>query len=202
MSRILRRRFRNQSSPSGAIATANPTYIWTAVPSATFYRLSILSNGGAASLWWYSPLEAGCQTAAQCSTTPPANLQNGTTEWQVQSWTASGHSDWSAPLVLNVGAAAPSAPTLVSPSGTTSASPQFVWNASPTATYYYIHVNDPTGLRIDRWLKPEQIGCASGAICTLDGGVTLAAGAGTWAVIAWNPAGYSAWAPAMAFTVP
>jgi hypothetical protein len=189
--------------PSGATATANPTYTWTAVPSAVFYRLSIRSNGGTPSLWWYSPLEAGCQSGTTCSATPQANLQNGTADWRVQSWTSAGHSDFSAALSLTVGsAAAPSMPALVSPTGTTTASPQFVWNASANATYYYIHVRDVTGLRVDRWLKPEQVGCASGTVCTLDAGVTLTSGAGTWEVIAWNPAGYSGWTPTISFTVP
>jgi hypothetical protein len=188
--------------PSGAISTATPTYTWNVVLSATFYRLSIKGNGGTASFWWYSRLEAGCQTGTQCSATPAANLQNGAAEWQVQSWTANGHSDWSAAVVLTVNAAAPLVPTLVSPSGTTSASPQFVWNASPNATYYYIHVRDVTGLRIDRWLKPAQVGCASGTICALDGDMTLTTGAASWEVIAWNPRGYSGWTPAMAFAVP
>ena len=83
-----------------------------------------------------------------------------------------------------------------------SASPPFQWNASANATLYYIRAFDHTGLRVDKWLTPSQVGCVSGGVCTLAAGVTLASGAGSWQVIAYNPTGYSPWSSTQAFVVP
>jgi hypothetical protein len=188
--------------PSGAIVTTDATYVWNPVPGAVLYRLSIRSNGGSPAYWWFSPADAGCQATSPCHATPPANLADGTAEWQVQAWTANGSSSWSAPLAVTLAVTAPPAPVLLSPTGTVSASTLFTWNASARATLYYIRVTDPAGVRIDRWLRPEQVGCLSGTgVCTLDAGITLSAGAGTWKMIAWNARGYSDWTAERAFVV-
>jgi len=104
---------------------------------------------------------------------------------------------------LTVTIPAPPAPGPISPNGLASASPAFTWNASAGATLYYIRADDSTGLRVDRWLTPAQVGCASGTgICTFNPGVTLNSGAGAWHLLAWNPTGYSPWSSTMAFVVP
>ena len=59
-----------------------------------------------------------------------------------------------------------------------------------------------TGTRIDKWLSAAEVACTSGGICTMNAGVTLAHGAGSWQVIAWNPTRYSPWSATMAFIVP
>ena len=114
-----------------------------------------------------------------------------------------GYGPWSPAVPLAVSIGPPSAPTLVSPSGPAgSTSPAFRWNASANATLFYIRVYDVNGLRIDRWLSPAEAGCASGGTCTLNSGVTLAHGAGSWQVIAWNPTAYSPWSSTVVFIVP
>jgi len=188
-------------SPAGAIVSANVAYRWTAVAGALSYRLSIRNNGGALTYWWYTPAAAGCTT--ECSAVPEVALLNGTAQWQVQVWTTTGYGPWSPVVALSVNIPSPPAPGLVSPVGATgSASPPFRWNASANATLYYIRAFDHTGLRIDRWLTPLQVGCASGGVCTLNAGVTLASGDGSWQVIAYNPTGYSPWSSTLAFVVP
>ena len=190
-------------SPTGVIVTTNVTYRWTATTGALSYRLSIRNNGGGPTYWWYSPTAAGCQAAAECSAVPSINLLNGTADWQVQAWTTIGYGAWSPSVALTVNIPAPPAPTLVSPSGPAgSASPAYRWNVSANATLYYIRVYDVTGLRIDKWLNPGEAGCASGGVCTLNSGVTLTSGAGSWQMIAWNPTGYSPWSSTMAFIIP
>jgi hypothetical protein len=136
-------------------------------------------------------------------------LQDGTAEWQVQVWTANGRGPWSAPTTVSVSteeplsSGEPPAPTLIAPIGSTTASPTYTWNASAGATLYYVGVYDVTGLRVDRWLLPTEVGCAAGSgVCTFSPGVTLNPGAGSWQVIAWNPSGYSPWSPTLAFVVP
>jgi hypothetical protein len=188
-------------SPTGSITTNHPTYRWSAHNNATRYRLSIRINGGAATYLWYTRAAAACN-AVDCLVHPNITLQNGTADWQVQMWTTNGHGTWSAVVPLSVNIAAPQAPDLVSPTGVTTSLPSFVWEPSTNAAYYYVRVSDATGLRIDKWLKPEEVGCFSGtANCTLNAAVTLSNGAGSWEALAWNETGYSPWSPALGFVV-
>jgi hypothetical protein len=188
-------------NPTGSITTLHPTYRWSAHSSAKRYRLSIRINGGPATYVWYTRTGAACN-AVDCSVQPNLTLQTGTAEWQVQMWTNNGHGNWSAVVPLTVNIAIPSAPDLVSPTGVITPSPSFVWDSSANAAYYYVRVSDATGLRIDKWLKPEEVGCFSEAAnCTLNEGVTLNNGAGSWEALAWNATGYSPWSPPLAFVV-
>jgi hypothetical protein len=196
-------------SPLTSIFNPTETYRWTSASGTMFYRLSIRNNGGAAQSWWLTPADAGCISAVECEATPSITLQDGTAEWQVQVWTANGHGPWSAPTTVSVSteeplsSGEPPAPTLIAPIGSTTASPTYTWNASEGATLYYVGVYDVTGLRVDRWLLPTEVGCAAGSgVCTFSPGVTLNPGAGSWQVIAWNPSGYSPWSPTLAFVVP
>jgi hypothetical protein len=189
--------------PTGAIVNTNVTYRWTAVAGAIAYRLSIRNNGGAPISWWYTAAAAGCDATAECNAIPQVALINGTAQWQVQAWTNTGYGQWSPLISVTVDIPAPPAPTLVSPDGASgTTSPLFLWNASARAMLYYIRAYDSTGLRIDRWLTPSVLGCASGDVCTLNAGDTLTSGAGSWQVIAWNPSGYSPWSSTLAFVVP
>jgi hypothetical protein len=195
-------------SPLTSISTPTATYRWTSASGTLFYRLSIRNNGGAAQLWWLTPANVGCVTGAQCQATPSISLQHGTAEWQVQVWRANGHGPWSAPTTISVNieeplSLEPPAPTLIAPIGSTTASPTYTWNASARATLYYVSVYDVSGLRVDRWLLPTEVGCEAGSgVCTFNPGVTLTSGAGSWQVIAWNSAGYSPWSSTFAFIVP
>ena len=190
-------------SPTGTITSTNVSYRWTSVATAINYRFSIRNNGGAPTYLWFTPAAAGCSTGGDCVVTPQITLTNGTVEWQVQAWTNIGYGAWSSIVALTVNIPAPSTPVLISPNGTLStATPQLRWNASDNATLYYLRLFDSTGQRIDQWLSPSQAGCATGGVCTLNAGVALAGGAGSWQVIAWNPAGYSAWSTTTPFIVP
>jgi hypothetical protein len=191
-------------SPTGSIVNTSVWYRWTAMAGAISYRLSIRNNGGAPNYSWYTPVTVDCIAAtAECNANPQLSLINGTAEWQVQAWTTTGYGPWSSVVPLTINIPLPPAPTLISPGGQAgSTSPPFQWNSSASATLYYISAYDPTGLRVDKWLTPSQAGCAGGGVCTLNAGVTLASGAGSWRVIAWNPTGYSRWSSALAFSVP
>jgi hypothetical protein len=188
--------------PTGTIVGTNVSYQWTAVTGAISYRLSIRNNAGAPTYFWYTSAAAGCDATAECGAVPQVALLNGSAQWQVQVWTTTGYGPWSPVVALTVNIPGPPAPAPVSPSGATGSAPPFQWNASANATLYYVRAFDSTGLRIDRWLAPSQVGCSSEGRCTLNAGVTLARGPGSWQVIAWNPTGYSSWSPTLAFTVP
>jgi hypothetical protein len=190
-------------SPLTSVSNPNPAYRWTSASGTLFYRLSIRNNGGAVRYWWLTPAEVGCASAAECEAAPVVGLQNGTAEWQIQVWTANGHGPWSVPITVSVVIGEPPAPTLIAPVGLTTASPSFTWNASAGATLYYIGVYDVSGLRVDQWLSPTDVGCSAGSgVCTFSPGVTLNSGAGSWQVIAWNASGYSPWSTTFAFIVP
>jgi hypothetical protein len=191
-------------SPTGAIVNTTVWYRWTAMAGAVSYRLSIRNNGGAPNYSWYTPATADCIAAeAECSAFTQLSLVNGTAEWQVQAWTTTGYGPWSAAVPLTVNIPVPPAPTLISPSGAAGGtSPLFKWNSAVGATLYYVNAFGPTGLRVEKWLTSLQAGCAGGGVCTFNAGVTLASGAGSWRVIAWNPTGYSPWSSTLAFSVP
>jgi hypothetical protein len=191
-------------SPTGNLNTAMPTYRWNRVTGAVLYRLSVTVNGGSPIYTWHTPAALGCVSVNPCSATPTSfALSTGTAQWRVQAWTNVGYGPWSAvvPLVVNI--PVPATPAGVSPTGTAAANTAFVWNAAVNATYYYVIVSDSTGVRIDRWVTPAQVGCATGVgNCTLASGLTLNSGAGSWKVIAYNPTGYSAWSTPLAFVIP
>lgn len=190
-------------SPIGTLTSTNAMFRWTGVAGALSYRLAIRNNGGAPTYWWYTAVAAGCQAGAECGAVPSVTLSNGTADWRVQAWTPLGYGAWSPLVPLTVAIEAPLAPTLVSPNGPAgSRTPAFRWNGSANATLYFVRVYDVTGARIERWLSPAEAGCAGGGVCTLNAGVTLASGAGSWQVIAWNPTAYSPWSSTLVFLVP
>jgi hypothetical protein len=191
-------------SPTGNLGIAMATYRWNRVSGAALYRLSVTVNGGAPIYTWHTPAALGCVSVNPCSATPTSfALSTGTAQWKVQAWTNAGHGGWSGvvPLVVNI--PVPATPVPVSPIGAAAANTAFVWNPAVNATYYYVIASDSTGVRIDRWVTPTQVGCATGVgVCTLPSGLTLNSGAGSWKVIAYNPTGYSTWSPPLAFVIP
>jgi hypothetical protein len=191
-------------SPTGNLGVAMATYRWNRVSGAALYRLSVTVNGGAPIYTWHTPAALGCATVNPCSVTPTSfALSTGTAQWKVQAWTNAGHGAWSGAVPLVVNIPVPATPVPVSPIGAAAATTAFVWNPAVNATYYYVIVSDSTGVRIDRWVTPAQVGCATGiGVCTLPSGLTLNSGAGSWKVIAYNPTGYSAWTTPLAFVIP
>ncbi len=189
-------------SPMGPTTAALIRYRWTAVPGAIGYRVSVHNAGSPAQYAWVTAADAGC--GAECEAAVGISVAAGVNaEWQVQASTANGHGPWSLIAAFTIAAAAPARPVLVSPEGATGATPSFTWNASANVTLYYIQVDDVTGRRVDRWLRPADVGCAAGTgTCSLTPGVLLASGAGSWRVIAWNAAGYSPWSVLGGFAVP
>jgi hypothetical protein len=186
----------------GPIATRVPTYSWGSVSSATWYQVSVKDSLNVVREYWYSPAQA---CASTCAVTPNVLIAIGQAQWKVRAWRSSGAGAWSASVTFQAAdsASAPPVPTLVSPSGPAgSKSPLFRWNAADGATLYYVKAADVSGSRVEKWLTPSQVGCASGGVCTLNAGVTLTSGAGSWQVIAWNPTGYSPWSSPMTFIVP
>jgi hypothetical protein len=111
----------------------------------------------------------------------------------------------SASFTWTVTAGTPGVPTLLSPSGATSSTtPMFEWEHVPTATKYWLWVDDNNTsassiLQIE--LTPTQAGCAAGTVCRHNPGTPLAAGPGSWSARALNAAGASPWSGAKDFSI-
>ncbi|MDL1959342.1 MAG: DUF1566 domain-containing protein [Deltaproteobacteria bacterium] len=97
---------------------------------------------------------------------------------------------------------APGKAVLVSPSGTIEGSTiAFTWKRVPGATWYYLFINDSTGIKVKSWYTAGQVGGASGGNnCSVILSTELV-GTGQWWIQTWNNDGNGQWSDAMTFTV-
>jgi hypothetical protein len=90
----------------------------------------------------------------------------------------------------------------------TTTTPTYTWNAVAGAASYALAMQNITGTATimqwyTEWYTAEQAGCTAGTgLCSATPATALAAGAVTWWVATWNPAGFGPWSTGMAFTVP
>ena len=194
-------------SPSGTISTNQPTYTWNAVSYADWYLLAVKDSTGA---WpintWYTSAQAGCSSGTgTCSLAPGIALATGDGEWYIQTWSSVYSTGaWSDPMAFKVLSLIPGKATLISPSGNISANqPDYTWNAVENAEYYLLFVNDSTESEpINKWYSAAEAGCSSGTgTCSVNPGIPLAVGSGTWYVDVWNSYGFGPWSDPMAFKV-
>src|SRR6185436_9925234 len=71
-------------SPSGGIATNNPTYTWNKVSGATWYYLKVDGPSGNVMQKWYDA-SAICGSST-CSVKPTIVLSGGAYTWWIQTW--------------------------------------------------------------------------------------------------------------------
>jgi YVTN family beta-propeller protein len=91
-------------SPSGTIATSNPTYTWNAVPGMTWYYLWVQDTTGAKVQVWMEASTAGCGSGTgTCSYTPSTAITPGPATWWIQVWSPAGYGPWSAGKAFTVG---------------------------------------------------------------------------------------------------
>ena len=193
-------------SPSGTIASTSPTYVWNAVPSATWYQLWV--NDGADSpkiQSWHTSTQAGCYSGTvTCSVTPTTQLVAGACQWWIQTWNDSGYGPWSDGMAFAVSVSGlPGKAALVLPTGTISTTtPTYIWNAVANSTWYFLWVNNNGAPKIQTWYTALQSGCSSGTgTCSVTPATALARGSGQWWIQTWNSTGYGPWSDAMIFTV-
>jgi hypothetical protein len=85
------------TSPSGALATATPTYAWNASAGATSYYLLVQNTASVAVGLTLPASAAGCASASTCSYTPSTALAARTSyNWFVNASNSFGTSAWSA----------------------------------------------------------------------------------------------------------
>jgi hypothetical protein len=94
----------------------------------------------------------------------------------------------------------PERAVLILPDGSigTVYTPAYTWNVVDGATWYQLYVSGPSGNVIDQWYQSADV--CSGGICSVTPDVTLAGGAYTWWLRAWNPAGFGEWSAGMDFS--
>jgi hypothetical protein len=85
------------TSPNGSLATATPTYTWTAASGATSYYLLVQNTAGVAVGLSVPASSAGCANGGTCSYTPSTALAARTAyNWFVNASNSFGTSAWSA----------------------------------------------------------------------------------------------------------
>lgn len=169
-------------SPSGAVATTTPTYVWVAESLATKYRLVVLnSKKMAAQDRWYTKAEAGCSTGSgNCSITPSASLLAGSYTWYAI-----------ADLGATVRALSPMGFTATpatmangSPSGQLTSSPSsFSWNATAGSSSYLLTITKLGTTVFTRQVSAADAGCSTGVgTCRASPGITFTNGTYAWTI--------------------
>ncbi|MEE9321472.1 MAG: CAP domain-containing protein [Granulosicoccus sp.] len=99
--------------------------------------------------------------------------------------------------------APPEAATLVSPSGTISnTTPGYSWNAVPGSTWYYLWVQDSSGVKARIWYTAAQSGCSAGVgECTVTPTQAVSKGISRFWIRTWNAEGVGPWSDALVFKV-
>jgi hypothetical protein len=181
------------TSPSnGATGVAiNPTLSWASSSGATSYGVQVSTNSGFTSI-------AVNQTGITTTSYAVSGLTNNTTYyWRVNATNAGGTSAWSSSRSFTTIVAAPSAPTLSSPtSGATgvATNPTLSWNASTGAASYGLQVSTSSSFS-STVVNQTGITTTSYAASGLSNNTTY-----YWRVNATNAGGTSSYSTGWSFT--
>ncbi len=177
-----------------------------------FYGTSAAAAHAAGVAALYRDLVAANGTETYSNATMLSRMQTSATDMGVNGVdddTGYGLINAKALLDLVPGSGPPPPPTtFISPinNATTGQSPDFVWQSVPDTTWYYLWVNDATGIAFRGWFTAVQLGCSGNSIvnCTVipNPALNLAWGRGIWWVLGWNDThGTGAWSTAQTFTI-
>jgi len=97
----------------------------------------------------------------------------------------------------------PSVTSLVSPSGDIQdPNPPFIWNAVPSASWYYFSLNYSDGTEIQQWFTPLEANCSSGTgNCSLSPTTPITGNSGLWRIRTFNENGLGPWSESMSFNI-
>jgi hypothetical protein len=189
-------------APLGVIKDTNPSYTWTAIPDATWYRLWVVDSANRTTDLWYRADQAGCPTGAtKCTATPSAVLSYGWAVCYILTWNTSG-SVWSEPMHFKVSSGIPGKATIFSQPMIKTTTPAYTWLPSYGATWYRLWVGDASGnVLLDHWYKREDAVCSSGiGTCTVTPTVALPLDWAVSYVYSYNEFG-AVWSDGMWFKV-
>jgi len=189
-------------SPSSTVTTTHrPTFQWSQVPNAVFYRLGVLhipTNTYTILLNVYPSCSGGV-----CSYSHPTiDLVNGNYRFKVLARNASGMTAYSSWMNFSVNCNLPVAPVLVAPSGTTSTDkPTFQWKPVSGATKYRLAVYSlgASSYPILTYVYPSA--CTS-TLCSYTPTTALASDDYKFKMLTYNTYGASGYTDWMSFTVP
>ena len=179
--------------PIGSIGTNyTPTFTWTRIDTATYYRLYVSGPSGVVLDQWYQAVNVCAGTI--CSVISPT-LAGGNYAWYVQTYNPAGYGPWSnntQPTNFNTTTTLPSAAVLTAPKGDigTNYTPTFTWGKVDTASHYHLYLSGPKGVILDQWY--ESVSVCNTTTCTVPS-PTLGGGSHAWYVQTWNSAGYGPW---------
>jgi hypothetical protein len=193
-------------SPSGALFTPMPTYVWNTVTGAVlYYVLEVEPAPGTVGTpyfnMWYTPGEA-C-SGSTCSVTPSLpqhRLAAGTYLWRVRVRTSIEAGPWSGQASFSP--QGPPMPYPLTPNGPgTTVSPTFTWTAvvGGNVTGYRLSVQRDGGPQVYSF-QYDLSGC-SGGLCVKTPAYSLPSGWYRWDVVALNSVGPSVVAGSLPFTV-
>jgi hypothetical protein len=136
-------------SPKGQITDKNPTYIWNAVKTASWYYIWVSKKGAPKAVFqkWFTASQVGCSSGTgQCKTKQPSSLNDGAYTWWIKTWNKVGHGPWSSGMKFNLGEVDTPVAVLKSPKGPiTDSTPTYMWTGSPKVTWYYLWVGKEGG---------------------------------------------------------
>ena len=186
--------------PSGSITESSPAFSWQTVAGASWYQFWLNGPSGTVHVKWYRSEEVNA--GSTCSLSVTGSLQGGSYSWWVRAWNSVGYGPWSSRMDFTVSSStsAPSAASLISPSGSISQQrPTFVWEKVESSTWYMLWVNGPSGSIIKQWYTADTV--VQGANCEILSPLSLASGNYKWWIRTWNPNGYGPWSSGMTFSV-
>ncbi|HFC91984.1 MAG TPA: hypothetical protein ENJ51_04150, partial [Leucothrix mucor] len=108
-------------SPSGTTTDTTPTFTWSKVAGATWYRLWVQDSTNAVRhSSWHSSTATNCTSGSTCSYTPTAVLPAGNSAFWIQAYGSGTYGSWSVGKSFTVNPSTGiGTATLYSPSGTT-----------------------------------------------------------------------------------
>lgn len=138
--------------PRGVIATPNPSFAWTSVPGALWYRMSVEGEDG-------SPIFAG-ETQATSLRIPSPLVPGEAYRWTVRAWNPGAGEGWASPaLAFRIAPPRLLPPALVEPSGIVAANPPTLrWEPVPGAASYHVTVlAADEALVSDTWTRETSL---------------------------------------------
>jgi len=188
-------------SPSGAITTDSPDFVWDKVEDSTWYYLWVSNKSGAFHAKWYTASEA--DNGDDCLINPGLDLAAGEYQWWVQTYNEAGKGDWSNGktfVVQNDSVSPPVAAVLSSPSGAISeTNPIFKWNKVEGSTWYYLWVSKGGEVALKKWYTASSVD--GGDHCEIQPDLNLDSGDYQWWIQTYNDAGTGAWSSGMPFSI-
>jgi hypothetical protein len=189
------------SSPSGAVPTVQPTYIWNQVPTAAYYYLWVNDGVTPVIQTWYTS-DSICGSGI-CSVTPTTTLTNGTSHtWWIETWNPIAYGPWSTGMNFVPTATVPLATTQVNPANNhveTSPGVTFQWNKVTASTWYELWLNNTSANLLQYWITGPSV-CGL-TLCSLPTPIALTSGSYSWWIRTWSPAGYGPWSAGASFSI-